>query len=120
MQEKTFKTAPVSVLMNQFAIYNLPSGNYFMVAEVFKGETIYAQEKTFFQRSNPGLELVLADYTRMEVESTFVENVESILLQRFTMTGSTVRLMVLVFDLEKREKNCKNPLFEIKKTCFVI
>lgn len=76
LQEKTFKTAPVSVLMNQFAIYNLPSGNYFMVAEVFKGETIYAQEKTFFQRSNPGLELVLADYTRMEVESTFVENIK--------------------------------------------
>lgn len=76
MQEKTFKTSNVAVVMNQFAIYNLPSGNYFMVAEVFKGETIYAQEKTFFQRSNPGLKLEIADYTHMEVGNTFVEQIK--------------------------------------------
>ena len=79
MQEKNFKTNKVAVVMNQFAIYNLPSGNYFMVAEVFKDETIYAQEKCFFQRSNPGIKLQIDDYTRIGTENTFVERIKDTL-----------------------------------------
>ncbi|HSI90973.1 MAG TPA: hypothetical protein VK927_07640, partial [Adhaeribacter sp.] len=55
--QKIMTTAPVHVLLQDFAIGSLPSGNYEFVIEVRSEDNqILARQSRFFQRSNPQTE----------------------------------------------------------------
>lgn len=76
ISEKMLKTAPVSIFLNQFNVYNLPSGNYNLVLEVMdKDSNNLLTAKTFFQRSNPRMKLNIETYNNTDVDNTFVSKI---------------------------------------------
>lgn len=79
------KTAPLSVFMHQFNILKLYSGNYNVVVEILDADSnVLASTKAFFQRSNPEVELSLADYDNVEIAQTFVDKItDSVLLRDY-------------------------------------
>ncbi len=71
---RTMKTAPASIFIHIFNIYMLPSGNYHLNLYVMDADSnIIATNSTFFQRSNPRVQVDLAQYDNVVVENTFVE-----------------------------------------------
>lgn len=69
----------VVVVFNEFDISELPSGNYNLVIEIKdKDNKSVANNKLFFQRSNPGIQLELADITSVDVTSTFVDKINDL------------------------------------------
>ncbi len=69
----------VVVVFNEFDITELPSGNYNLVIEVKdKDNKSVASNKLFFQRSNPGIQLELADIKSVDVTSTFADKINDI------------------------------------------
>lgn len=69
---KRDKSRPVVGFMHAFDISKLASGNYFLVVEVRdKSNELMAQNKLFFQRSNPAADNVEL-YTEMAYKSSFV------------------------------------------------
>jgi GWxTD domain-containing protein len=67
---------PVNVLFANFDVTDLPSGNYNLVVEVRNRENeVVKQNKLFFQRSNPGVEIDYLDLATSFVESTFVAGI---------------------------------------------
>lgn len=76
IQYQTFKTASVAVVFSQFNIFNLPSGNYYLVAEVLdKDSAVLSFNYCFFQRSNPSMSLKLESYADVSVDNTFVAQI---------------------------------------------
>lgn len=70
--------APVNVLLKEFNIEKLPSGNYNLVIEVRNRENeVLATRKTFFQRSNPNIKLSAEDFAGVDLYSTFVDKMNS-------------------------------------------
>ncbi len=71
----------VNILLSEFNIESLPSGNYNLVVEVRDKENqIQAQQKTFFQRTNKPVALSFEDIKSITVTNTFViyyKNVDS-------------------------------------------
>ena len=66
---------PVNVLISNFDIAELPSGNYNLVAEVrTKENKIVASKKVFFQRSKPLLKMDAESVAEVKIEATFVSN----------------------------------------------
>lgn len=64
--------AEVIPLLHSFDISQLPSGNYNLVAEVRdKDNQPIAINRTFFQRSNPGIKMRLEDITAIDIHNTF-------------------------------------------------
>lgn len=67
-------TNDVVVFVNEFNVFNLPSGNYFAELDLYDSkDSLLLTEKVFFQKSNPSVKLNLADYSIASVEGTFVE-----------------------------------------------
>lgn len=63
----------VNILLSEFNIETLPSGNYNLVLEVRDKENkIQAQEKTFFQRTNKPVALNFDDIKAVSLANTFV------------------------------------------------
>lgn len=70
------KTAPVALVFSQFSLFQLPSANYYLVVEIMgEDSTVYAVNRCFFQRSNPGMSLKLQTYAEVSVENSFVANI---------------------------------------------
>jgi GWxTD domain-containing protein len=68
--------ADVAILLGDFPIDKLPSGNYNLVLEARnKNNELLAQKKLFFQRSNSGVELNLQDIASVNVDQTFVSKI---------------------------------------------
>lgn len=64
--------APVVPMLHSFDISKLPSGNYYLVVEVKDRENKQvAINKTFFQRSNPSVQMRLEDIAAIDVLLTF-------------------------------------------------
>lgn len=64
---------PVNVLLQEFDIARLPSGNYVFVAEVRNDKNeLIAMNNLYFQRSNPSVQFDIADIQAMQVENSFV------------------------------------------------
>jgi len=64
---------PVNVLFANFDISELPSGNFNLVVELRNRENmVVKQNKLFFQRNNPGVDIDYLNLATSFVESTFV------------------------------------------------
>lgn len=69
----------VNILLSEFNIESLPSGNYNLVVEVRnKDNKIEAQQKCFIQRTNKAAALSFDDLKTIVVANTFVNNYKSI------------------------------------------
>lgn len=67
-------TDDVVLFINEFNVFNLPSGNYFAVVDLFDSrDSMIQSEKVFFQKSNPSVKLNLEEYSVSSVKGTFVE-----------------------------------------------
>lgn len=72
---KNILTSEVALFMHQFNIFELPSGNYFLVVEVMNRDSVVLNsDSVFFQRSNPAVKLDLKHYDDVVIEKTFVED----------------------------------------------
>lgn len=72
---------PVTILLGEFDITSLPSGNYNFVVQVRNRKNeLLALKETFFQRSNPApvfSDSTNIDYRNIDVKNTFVANFNS-------------------------------------------
>lgn len=67
-------SSPVNVILSSINIVSLPSGNYNLVVEVRnKNNELLADKRTFFQRSNPELQMKAEDVSSVDVTGTFVD-----------------------------------------------
>lgn len=67
------KAKPVIVILDEFNIAKLPSGNYDLVIEIRdKDNNIVSYNKAFFQRSNPVITYNLASMSAIEVPNSFM------------------------------------------------
>lgn len=67
---------PVYVVMHEFDINRLPSGNYNVVVSVRdKDNKEVAVSSSFIQRSNPKMDAVALDFSNVDVTSEFVLNI---------------------------------------------
>jgi len=66
----------VAVFMKEFTISNMPSGNYELVVEARdRTNKLIAEQKLFFQRSNPSVKINTSDLENLEVANTFVADI---------------------------------------------
>ena len=109
------KTAPLAVFMHQFNILKLYSGNYNVVVEVLDADSnVLVSTKAFFQRSNPGVELNLADYDNVDVSETFVDKIsDSVLLREYVASLYPISSTVEKNFFDKRLK--KIPTDRLKR-----
>jgi GWxTD domain-containing protein len=71
-------TSDVAVVLGEFPIDQLTSGNYNLVIEARdKNNELLSQKKVFFQRSNTAVELNLQDLANINTSSSFVSNFNS-------------------------------------------
>ena len=64
--------APVNILLSEFNISEMPSGNYFLIIEVKNKENKRLSiNKLFFQRSNPKIQLSLDGMATLNLNKTF-------------------------------------------------
>ncbi|MBA3899162.1 MAG: GWxTD domain-containing protein, partial [Bacteroidetes bacterium] len=71
-------SADVAILLGDFPIDKLISGNYNLVLEARnKNNELLSQKKLFIQRSNSGVELNINDLASVEVEQTFVSKMNN-------------------------------------------
>ncbi len=76
-KRETAKT--VNVVFTEFDISQLPSGNYNLVVEIKdKNNALLCNRKTFFQRSNPKLQLSETDFRDKNIANTFVEQIANL------------------------------------------
>lgn len=69
---KRLKTDDVMLVIDQFNVFKLPSGNYNLAVELYDGDSLLLVSKVFFQKSNPAVKLDLANYDNVDVNRTFV------------------------------------------------
>ena len=66
----------VNVLLGEFLLDDLPSGNYNLVVNIKdKENNSLVSKKCFFQRRNPNVQLKMDDIKSVSVKNTFVENI---------------------------------------------
>lgn len=79
---KRMDVEPVNILLNTISIKNLPTGNYYLVAEMRdRSNNLMASNSVFFQRYNPGCEVDLDDLAATQIDQTFaaeITNLDSI------------------------------------------
>jgi len=76
---KKFTTAPTVVLLQEFDISNLATGNYNLVIEVKdKENNTIDTKRCFFQRSNPGAQIAINDLASVNVEGTFADRITGV------------------------------------------
>jgi GWxTD domain-containing protein len=67
---------PVMVLLSEFDIAKLPSGNYNLVVNLRDKENkVIVQNATFFQRSNPGVGNSALDLASVNLDNTFADRI---------------------------------------------
>jgi len=69
---KLLKTDDVVLLIDQFNVFNLPSGNYFLIVELFDQDSMLLKNRVFFQRSNPSMKMDVSTYNDVVVDESFV------------------------------------------------
>ena len=64
----------INVLLAEFNIDNLATGNYNMVVEARNQQNeLIGQKKLFFQRKNPNARISMAEITQVDIQNTFAE-----------------------------------------------
>ena len=72
------KSGPVNILLSEFDITDLPTGNYNVVMEVRdKTNALVTDRKVFFQRYNPHGKFDTQDISSLTVSNTFVASITS-------------------------------------------
>ena len=70
---------PVSPILADFNINNLPTGNYNLVVEIRDHmNTVLSNRKLFFQRSNPNAQMTMEELTTVNPAGSFVEQLTNI------------------------------------------
>ena len=68
----------VNIILAEFEISKLPSGNYNLVIEVRNTQNeIITSNKVFFQRSNPDVEADYSDFTNISIGNSFVTKISN-------------------------------------------
>lgn len=68
----------VNVLLNEFSVTELPSGNYNLVVQAIdKNNQVLDEKKMFFQRSNPNAQVDITKFTDLETANTFVDRIDN-------------------------------------------
>lgn len=74
MKQKIGQAKDVNVILNEFNIEKLPSGNYMLEVSVRDKENKeMLSSSMFFQRSNPGMTFDVVDLSKIEFAGTFVD-----------------------------------------------
>jgi len=93
------KSAPVNILLTNYNITELPSGNYNLVVEVRNKENLLVtSQKLFFQRSNPGLKVDYPAYSGISLEGSFASQINS----RDTLMEYIRYLTPIASDIENK------------------
>lgn len=75
---KRMDAKEVNVVFNAIDISMLPSGNYFLTLEVRDRENkVVAENKVFFQRSNPSQQYKLNDLSALNITNTFASRLNN-------------------------------------------
>ncbi len=109
---------PVNILLKTFNIESLPSGNYNLVIEVRdKTNTLIADKKLFFQRSNPNAALTPEELSTIQVEHSFVSKINN----SDTLTNYIHSLRPICSESELRfiDNNLKEASLEMKQKFFL-
>ncbi|MCR4738408.1 MAG: GWxTD domain-containing protein [Bacteroidales bacterium] len=70
---KKLHTDPVVLIIDQFNVFRLPSGNYNVVVELYdEHDSLCLVNKVFFQRSNPAMKLDIHQYDDVVIDDSFV------------------------------------------------
>ncbi|MFC2120771.1 GWxTD domain-containing protein [Bacteroidota bacterium] len=78
-QNQRHKANIVNVFLGSFDISMLPSGNYNLLVEARDRENnLLLSQKTPFNRSNPGVNINLADIPSIDISESFISNVTNI------------------------------------------
>jgi GWxTD domain-containing protein len=71
-------TSEVNVILREFDIEKLATGNYNLVVEVRnKQNEILASKSSFFQRSNPDIKISIDDLASIDLSATFAEGLNN-------------------------------------------
>lgn len=93
------KASIVNVVLGEFDINKLPSGNYNLVVEARDRENkLLKAQKAYFQRSNPGVEINLDDVPTIDISESFTSAITSV----DTMTYFVACLRPIADNREKR------------------
>lgn len=69
---KELTTDDVVLIIDQFNVFKLPSGNYNIVIELYdQTDSLLLINKLFFQKSNPSIQLDLSSYDNVDMENSF-------------------------------------------------
>lgn len=72
-------TSDVNIVLGEFNIEALPTGNYNLVIEVRdKDNKLQAEQKYFLQRTNRAVQVSLEDLKSLDISKTFVGNYKSV------------------------------------------
>ncbi|MFO7722671.1 MAG: GWxTD domain-containing protein [Bacteroidales bacterium] len=110
--------AQVVPLLHTFDIASLPSGNYNLVVEVRDKENkVVASARTFFQRSNPSVQMRLEDIAAIEVFNTFsaaytnTDTLEGYIRSCFPIAAETEKVFATNLLKEKDLKHMQQYLY---------
>jgi len=93
------ESKPVNVLLVNYNIAELPSGNYNLVIEVRDRENMLVNsQKLFFQRSNPDLKIEQPIYASISIENSFVNKITN----QDTLTEYIKFLTPIATEIENR------------------
>ena len=71
------KAKSVVVAFGEIGIFKLPSGNFNLIVEVYsKDSLLLATNSCFFQRSNPNIKIDVSDFSALNIENTFVDQIK--------------------------------------------
>lgn len=109
---------PVNVVLSEFNISELPSGNYNLVVELRNRENdVLESRKLFFQRSNPKVKLTSSELAAISMANSFVERIET----RDTIAEYIKSVRPISSDLERNFADQQLPTsdMEILKKFFL-
>jgi len=93
------KAAPVNVILREFNIEKLKSGNYDLIIEARdRNNKLLAHKSLFFQRSNVTADNAEVDLSSIQTASTFVDNINNI----DSIREFTASLRPIADDSERR------------------
>lgn len=104
---KNLTTDNVVLILDQFNVFKLPSGNYHLVVELYdEQDSMLLVDKLFFQRSNPSVKLDVATYDDVVIDQSFVAS----MTDRKTLEDNVKCLFPISTMMEKEffENRMKN------------
>ncbi len=95
---KNLNTNDVVLVVDQFNVFGLPSGNYNVVVELYdESDSLLQINKLFFQRSNPSMRFDIDRYTDVVIDNSFVSKMTN----RKELEDNVAKLYPISTDAEK-------------------